>query len=347
RELSGMYPAAAAYTGQASGLLALEISRFRKEYILYFKPEIQETRIWAGNPQKSVVPGKLHIHPRKSFDKWSEVVKGKSQPWSVNELEIAQYLQKDVVSVMLRRQADALTNLNKELKKSTNALSAKNKRLEEFAHIISHNLRAPLSNMQGLCNLHKAERSPVTTAEVMEMMQTMIRNMAGTIDDVNLILRSEAEQGLEWQQVNLQEIVEKELQSLQPAILQSNATISTTLQVTDFRAPRVYLESIVHNLLSNALKYRSPAREPIVAVCSWSDSDVLLFQVSDNGLGMDMAKVGGRLFSMYSTFHKNNEAKGLGLYLTKMQVESLGGSITADSEPGKGTTFTVRLPLFT
>lgn len=345
RELSGLYPAASAYTSQASGLLVLEISKFKKEYILYFKPEIQETRIWAGNPEKPVVTHSVHIHPRKSFNKWTEVVKGKSKRWSVNELEITQHLLKDVVSVLLKNRTDALTVLNNELNKSTNALSAKNRRLEEFAHIISHNLRSPLSNMQGLCNLYCTEENAASRTDIIEMMQTMIRNMAATIDDVNLILQSESEQGLEWQQVDLQDIIDKELQSMKPLILQTNATFTIELEVTTITAPKIYMESILHNLLSNALKYRSPEREPQVFVKAWKENNMMLLQVADNGLGMNMDKVGKRLFSMYATFHRNKESKGLGLYLTKMQVEALGGTIRVESAPDKGTTFIVSLPI--
>ncbi|NEM99023.1 ATP-binding protein [Pontibacter burrus] len=345
RALAALYPAAAAYISQASGLLVLEISKFKRDYILYFKPEIQESRIWAGNPEKPVVTDSVRIYPRKSFNKWTELVKGKSQPWSVNEEEITQHLLKDMVSVLLKNQTDALTGLNNELKKTTNALSSKNKRLEEFAHIISHNLRSPLSNMQGLCNLYTTKGEVAHRTDIIEMMQTMIRNMAATIDDLNLILKSESELGLEWQQIDLQEIIEKELQTMKPLILQTNATFTTDLAVTTITAPKVYMESILHNLLSNALKYRSPERAPVVQVSTWQERDTIWLQVSDNGLGMNLDKVGGRLFAMYATFHRNKEAKGLGLYLTKMQIEALGGAINVASAPDKGTTFIVSLPV--
>lgn len=344
RYLSSEFPAAKAYTSEASGLLALEISGTAKEYILYFKPEIQETRIWAGNPEKPVNTDNKRIHPRKSFKKWSEIVKGRSLPWALHELEVTQILLKDIVTYIVSEQTVALKKLNKELKKTSKALRIKNKRLEDFAHIISHNLRSPLSNMLGLYNLYIAEPTHETSQDVMHMMRQMIGNMAETIDDLNLILKREAEQELERQQVSLAEVVEKQLQSLQAVILQTSAIIYSDLQADLVYVPKVYLESILHNLLSNALKYRSSERTPEVTIRSWVEGKQFYLTVSDNGLGMDMNKIRNRLFSIYATFHKNKDAKGLGLYLTKMQVEALGGSITVESEPGAGTTFIVNLP---
>jgi len=347
RELSVHYPEAAAFKEVASGLLVLEISKFRKEYILYFKPEIQETRIWAGNPDKSyrISEDKQRLHPRKSFENWAELVKGKSHPWNLNELEVTQNLLKDVVSVILLHQAKALEKLNRELNKTSQALDAKNKRLEEFTHIISHNLRSPLSNMQGLYNMYSAEPDEATAVEVMQMMEATIKNMSATIDDVNLILKSEFEEKLERQHVDLDELVKKELQNLQSVIIETHATINTNLEVNSVYAPKVYLESVLHNLLSNALKYRSPERTPVVDIKSWKDGNTLCLTVTDNGLGMNMDKVGNRLFSMYATFHKNKDAKGLGLYLTKSQIEALGGTVTVESTLGEGTSFHVCIPI--
>ncbi|MDX5437031.1 MAG: GAF domain-containing protein, partial [Pontibacter sp.] len=141
RQLSAHMPAAARFREKASGLLALEISRYNKEYILYFKPEITETRIWAGNPDKPQQGADRRIHPRKSFKNWEEVIRGKSQPWKTNELEVTEILLKDITALLLRNQAEQLRQLNQELSKSSRELRTKNSRLEDFAYIVTHNLR--------------------------------------------------------------------------------------------------------------------------------------------------------------------------------------------------------------
>ncbi|MDQ4142034.1 MAG: GAF domain-containing protein, partial [Bacteroidota bacterium] len=149
RELSKRFPEAVAFQNVASGLLALEISRYNKEYLLFFKPEIKETRVWAGNPEEPKRGDGLHLHPRKSFEKWEEEIKGKSLPWSVNEQEIAQTLLKDIIAIQLRNQAAELENLNKGLTTAAGKLQAKNAQLEDFAYIMSHNLKSPLNNING------------------------------------------------------------------------------------------------------------------------------------------------------------------------------------------------------
>ncbi|HMG93866.1 MAG TPA: ATP-binding protein, partial [Chryseolinea sp.] len=101
------------------------------------------------------------------------------------------------------------------------------------------------------------------------------------------------------------------------------------------------LNSIIYNLVSNAIKYRSHDRDLHVSIRTSEDPDYWVLQVADNGLGIDMALYGKDLFKMYKRFHENHEGKGLGLYLVKLQVESLDGFIEVTSEVDIGTTFTI------
>ncbi|RDV13995.1 GAF domain-containing protein [Pontibacter diazotrophicus] len=342
RELSKHLPAAVHYADTASGLLAVEISRYNKEYILYFKPEIQEKRIWAGDPEKPTASADLRVHPRKSFSRWEEIIKGKSLPWSLNDLEIAQILQKDITAILLRNQANKLKDLNQEMEASAEELRQKNNRLEDFAHIISHNLRSPMSNMQGLYALYKEDPTQETVVEVMKRMNQMIHNMSDTVQDLNLILDVALDQQLQQTKVQVADVIEKQLQNMQAAILKSNALIETDLQVQEIPTSKVYFESILHNLLSNALKYSADGRRPIIKIKTWQEDKQICLAVSDNGMGMDLEKMGHKVFGLYNTFHKGKDSKGIGLYLTKMQVKSLGGDIAVESAPDQGATFEVR-----
>lgn len=101
-----------------------------------------------------------------------------------------------------------------------------------------------------------------------------------------------------------------------------------------------YLESIILNLLSNAIKYKGEDK-PHIKVKVWKEDNRVKFSVQDNGRGMDLEKYGDKLFGMYNTFHDNSNAKGIGLYITKNQVEALGGSITVESRPGIGSIFLI------
>ncbi|MFB9863082.1 ATP-binding protein [Rufibacter immobilis] len=343
RQLSQEWPQASTYSDTASGLLALEISRYNQEYLLFFKPEIQETRIWAGNPEKPVLEDQnLHLHPRKSFEQWVEVIRGKSEPWTMNEVEITQILLKDLIAIRLRNQASKLQSLNQELQLNAEQLRTRNAQLEDFAYIISHNLRSPLATIKSLHQYYIAEPGEESAAYAMKNVQRVSDNMSETIDDLNVILKTHLVKQLPHEEVPLAELIEKEAQNLATLIEQTGAQIKTDLEEASIYIPKLYLESILHNFISNALKYRSPDRAPEVLIRSWRTSDdILHLSVADNGLGMDLQRVGDKLFGLYKVFHSHEQSKGLGLYLTKMQVKALGGTIEVESQEGVGTTFTV------
>ncbi|MFD2515581.1 ATP-binding protein [Pontibacter locisalis] len=344
RQLSENLPAASVYQKVASGLLAIELSRYNKEFILFFKPEIKETRIWAGNPEKPLPGTDARIHPRESFQNWEEIIQGKSHPWSLNEITIAQVLQKDLLALLMKKQAARLKELNEELNESGRELQLKNKKLEDFAQIIAHNLRSPLSNIRGLFALYRAEPSQETSEEVMARMSRMIDNMSSTIDDLNLVLRSAIKQDTPQELVQISDLIDKEKENLQASLLATDAIIETDLKVKELFVPKVYLESILHNLLSNALKYSAEDRKPFVRISSWAQDHSICLAVSDNGLGINLEKVGSKLYGLYNTFHNNKDSKGIGLYLTKTQVELIGGKIEVKSEVNQGTTFTITFP---
>ncbi|MEO1487746.1 MAG: ATP-binding protein, partial [Bacteroidota bacterium] len=102
-----------------------------------------------------------------------------------------------------------------------------------------------------------------------------------------------------------------------------------------------YLESIILNLMTNAVKYRDPNRDSTIELKATMEKNHVVFSVTDNGLGIDMQRYGDKLFGMYKTFHNHKDARGLGLYIIKNQIEAMGGNIHAESTPGKGSTFKV------
>lgn len=343
RHLSKIFPMAVEFKDVASGLLALEISRYNGEYLLFFKPEITETRIWAGNPTKPVQGKEQRIHPRKSFEKWKEVVNGKSQAWSTIELDITKRLVKDLTAIQLRHQASQLKELNAELNLTAKRLARKNSQLKDFGLIMAHNLRGPMSNIVGLNYLYEDDPSEANTAFFLEQTVGITKNMLETLGDLNVIIETGLEDQLPSEKVDLKKIVQKEWQSLEEKM--GKATIITDFLVPSLYLPKFYLESILHNFISNALKYRSPDRNLSVLVKSWREKGLVYLSVADNGLGMDLERMGNKVFGLYNTFHKHGQSKGLGLYVTKMQIEKLGGEVSVQSEPNVGTTFTVSFPL--
>ena len=345
RSLWKVFPEATMYKDQACGLLALEISKYNREYLLFFKPEIPRVRIWAGEPEKPELKDGDYIHPRKSFEKWEEVVRGKSDKWSKNELDVAKTFVKDLTAFQLRDQAVSLKQLNSQLKMTANRLQAKNSQLEDFSLIMAHNLRGPMNNILLLHEYYQEEPTEANSQFLLQKIPAIVENMITTMNDLNKLMDTRLEDELPAEEVGLAELIEREWENLQTEEIQAaGARLVADLKVPYVYLPKVYAESILHNFISNALKYRSSERKPRIEVKTWEEADDICLAVVDNGLGMDLRSVGDKLFGLYKTFHFHKQAKGMGLYLTKMQVEALGGTIKVESKPNKGTMFTVSFP---
>ncbi|MGV3540341.1 MAG: GAF domain-containing protein, partial [Rufibacter sp.] len=224
--LAKAWPAAEEFKEIGSGLLALEISRYNQEYLLFFKPEIKETRVWAGNPKKQK-PGKEgYIHPRKSFEKWTEVVRGKSQPWLLGEREVAQLFLKDLVALRLHTQTAELEVLYKTVMQNAEQLRERNHQLEDFARIISHNLRSPLATIKGLYSYTQDEPGQESASYALQQIERVTHNMDETIRDLNTIVNLQlTHQTLPREDVSVAEVVEKELQNLAAVLQQTNAQV--------------------------------------------------------------------------------------------------------------------------
>lgn len=338
-------PEASHYKDVVCGMMALEISKYNREYLLFFKPEIPRKRIWAGNPEEPLQKKDDYIHPRKSFRKWEETVRGKSQGWNTNEQEVAKIFLKDLTALQLRDQAVLLNHLNSQLQTNAQRLAVKNRQLEDFGLIMAHNLRGPMNNILLLHEFYQEEPTEAHATFVFQKTPTIVENMINTMEDLNKIIDTRLEDDLPTEEVGLVELIEKEWNNLQTEELQSaRAELSLDLRVPVLFLPKIYAESILHNFISNALKYRALDRQPLVKVKSWKDEGQVYLSVSDNGLGMDLHAVKEKLFGLYKTFHFHEQAKGMGLYLTKIQIEALGGDISVESEPDKGSTFTASFP---
>jgi PAS domain S-box-containing protein len=222
-------------------------------------------------------------------------------------------------------------------------LQEQNRQLDEFAHIISHNLRSPVGNIKALISLLDAKSSLLDYQQIFEKIKTVSSNLGETMNELMETLKVKTDTEIPRVEIRFKEIFDKVIQSLEGELIHRSASVSF-----DFNdAPKIYyskayLESIFQNLLTNALKYSSPKRKPEIKVTTATVDSGIELRVQDNGLGIDMEKYGSKLFGLHKTFHVHQDAKGVGLFLVKTQVEALGGSITAESEIDKGTTFIIR-----
>lgn len=223
-------------------------------------------------------------------------------------------------------------------------LEKQKNQLEEFAQIISHNLRAPISNLLMLNDLINESPKAEDKIRYIEKQKKVIDNLHGTFDELVDAAHVKMNFYIEKEVVNMEERLLKSIDLLKGEILNSQAAITYDFsEAKSIFYPVKYLDSIFVNLLSNAIKFRSPERIPEIKIKSRKDKDWTFIEIVDNGLGIDLDKHRDSLFRLHKTFHNHPNAKGFGLFITKTQVEALGGNIRVESLVGKGSKFIVQL----
>jgi len=265
--------------------------------------------------------------------------------WSSSSDARRQLIYASAIDITERKIAEEELILSKKnLEIAAMELEEQNRQLDEFAHIISHNLRSPVGNIKALINLLN-DKSPMHEYQlIFDKIRKVANNLSETMNELMETLKVKKNTEIERNELRFKDILDKVVQSLEGELIECGATVTF-----DFNAapkiiyPKPYLESIFQNLLSNAVKYRSPARKPRIHISSSETADGITLNIQDNGLGIDMERYGKKLFGLHKTFHENKEARGVGLFLTKTQIETLGGTITATSEVDVGTTFTICL----
>lgn len=232
--------------------------------------------------------------------------------------------------------------LEKEQNKLNGFLIKQNKQLEEFAHIASHNLRAPIANIHSLLGLYELDNSEENVEFVLKQLKNTSSNLYDTIKELTEVIKTSWELNKQQQKLSFSETLKKVKQDVSSEIIKKNAVIVQNFdQIDIIEYPKVYLESIVQNLLSNALKYCHPDRRPEIVVSTTVENGQVFLSVKDNGLGINLKKHKDKLFGLRKTFHHNENARGVGLFITKAQVESMGGEIDIKSKVDVGSEFIV------
>lgn len=223
-------------------------------------------------------------------------------------------------------------------------LTKSNHDLKQFSFITSHNFRAPLSNLIGLLGMLNPATFTSENRQIIEMFKASTLQLSQTINDLIQILIIKNNVNVAVAHLNTAEALNNALQTLSYELSSIDCTITTSLGVEHIICNRSYLDSIFTNLISNAIKYRSPGRPLKINIAtSLTQSGQVLIIVSDNGLGIDLKRHKAQMFGMYQRFHSNDDSVGLGLFMLKSQIASMGGSIEVESEVDKGTSFFITL----
>lgn len=237
---------------------------------------------------------------------------------------------------------DELLVSTKNLERVTGELQRQNNQLNEFAHIISHNLRAPVGNIKALISLLDENSTREEYRVIFEKLKNTSSSLSVTLNDLLETLHIRDDANEEKTVLVFQDILNRVKRDLEGEIILSNATLTSDFRTCpEILYSKTYLESIILNLLSNAIKYRSPDRLPEIHISTAKELGRTVLRVADNGLGINLQLHGEKIFGFRKTFHENTEARGVGLFITKTQIETLGGSIFVESEENKGATFTV------
>ncbi|WMN11920.1 CheR family methyltransferase [Marivirga salinae] len=229
-----------------------------------------------------------------------------------------------------------------ELKKTQYKLSRINEDHNTFIYSVSHDLRGPLSSLKGLISfLTDAQKAgSIGTEKIMDMIEVSINNLLQTIDELSDIAKIENE--IENSEpVNLEDVCDEVKIGLQELITKTKTNIICDFQEPTISFSKKNLRSVLLNLISNGIKYRSPEREPEILISSEKKDGFVVLSIQDNGLGMEADKI-EEIFNVFKRRHNHVEGSGIGLYLVKKIINNANGEISVDSELGKGSTFTVR-----
>ncbi|MEO6149789.1 MAG: PAS domain S-box protein [Mucilaginibacter sp.] len=243
--------------------------------------------------------------------------------------------------VTARKHAEA------EREKMTEDLIQRNKELEQFAYIISHNLRAPVANILGTTSLlNDTELSEEEKTIFRRGLNESVMGLDNVIKDLNHILETKRGINEIKGRVCLSELVNDIKMSIKNLIDTDHITIACDFKAIDeLLTLKSYLYSIFYNLIFNSVKFRKPQVPCIITIKSQIIKNKIVLTFTDNGLGIDLQKQGDQIFGMYKRFHTNIEGKGMGLFMVKTQVETLGGKISVTSEVDSGTAFKIEFEL--
>lgn len=245
--------------------------------------------------------------------------------------------------ISIQREITKEKEREKEREQLINELTQNNKDLKQFSYITSHNLRAPLSNLTGLLDLLKD--IPIENEELKEILNgfsSSTKMLNDTINDLVKVIVIKDSLSIAKEKLIINDVLNITLNQLTNIVTLNKPEIKLKLDNAPIIfANKTFFESILLNLLTNAIKYRAKDRPLKIAISSKEINNKIILTFSDNGIGIDLKRNKDKVFGLYQRFHDYPDSKGLGLYLVKSQVESMGGKIEIESEVNEGTTFTL------
>lgn len=236
-----------------------------------------------------------------------------------------------------------------ELSKTIHELKKINIDLDNFIYTASHDLKAPVSNIEGLMRalyleLEEQDGLKGDVNKIMNLVNKSISKFQETIRDLTAVNESQRIDKEDVVQINVNDLIEDVKSSIDHLVQESKAHIIVENTAGAFEFSKVHMRSIIYNLITNAIKYRSPDRLPQIKIKSYKTPENFILEVTDNGLGIKPEHM-DKIFLMFKRLHDHVEGSGIGLYIVRRITSNAGGKIEVESQEGSGTTFRVILPL--
>ncbi|MBP9793649.1 MAG: PAS domain S-box protein [Flavobacterium sp.] len=242
--------------------------------------------------------------------------------------------------IVVTRDISARKEAEKEKNRLYKITEKQNEKLINFTHIVSHDIRSHTSNLSMILDLYEETEDKDEQKEYFRMLKQSTSKLSETIFYLNETVAIQSGMKNEKTTLNLKNEIEKALVGINAIVLTNNAKVTITVDsAIEIIAIQSYLESIIFNLLTNAIKYKSPDRNPEIKITAVKVGEEIKFSIADNGIGIDLEKNKDKIFGMYKTFHGNPDAVGLGLFMVKNHIESMGGRIEIESQVNVGTIF--------
>ncbi len=215
-----------------------------------------------------------------------------------------------------------------------------NEQLQSFSQILSHNIRSHSANLTSIVEFMEGADSEEEKELFFQMLKTSTDKLEETIQNLNDIIHIHDNASGPRENLKLAHEIEQTLGSLHALIIQKNVSIKIEIpEYYTISAIPAFLDSILINILSNAIKYCDKDKEAIIEITAYRENSYMVLSIKDNGYGIDLVRYESQLFGLYKTFHGNEDARGIGLFLTKNQMEAMGGKIQVESKVGEGSTF--------
>lgn len=240
----------------------------------------------------------------------------------------------------VKKRTEELYKKNSELEHKNQELSKVNNDLDNFIYTASHDLKAPIANIEGLLTALFEEIQGEEVDHIKEMVVSSIDKFKNTLSDLTEISKVQKESWEDVGIVKFKEVLDEVEADIKTAIEKAKAKITVKFEVEQINFSKKNLRSIVYNLLSNAVKYCSPERLPLIEIITQTKGEYIVLSVSDNGLGFNSHNQ-DKIFGMFKRLHQHVEGSGIGLYIVKRIMENSGGKIVVSSEVNVGTTFDV------